>query len=212
MGGQARPAFLGCAFSYRHRGFFVTARHCIGTLAASQIELVLPLADHDSIPLQQIDHHPEADLSLLYAGSIPPDEIAPFEGVDLRARWGDPVQAIGYPEEPEQDQTIPTGRLLAGVVQRTFTYSSPLGYEYRAIETGFGVPAGMSGGPLFSPTSPSRVIGVATENHDSTTYLRSVEEIQENGEVYRERAHHVIRYGLFVELEAMSDWLDGKTV
>lgn len=52
------------------------------------------------------------------------------------------------------------------------------------------------------------IIGLVPENVDSTTYLRSVAEVQDGDKVYSERIHEVIRYGVFVHLDALSAWLD----
>lgn len=124
------------------------------------------------------------------------------------ARWGDEVQALGFPEESTEGEVVPTARLLSGGVQRFFFFESRLGYSYQAGEVGFGAPAGMSGGPVFSPRDLTVVTGLMAENIDSTTYLRSVEEVQENGEVYKNRLHEVIRYGIFVHLPPLRSWLE----
>ena len=46
------------------------------------------------------------------------------------------------------------------------------------------------------------IIGLVPENVDSTTYLRSVAEVQDGDKVYSERIHEVIH------LDALSAWLD----
>jgi hypothetical protein len=161
----------------------------------------LPLIDEDDVSIARIEHHPSADVSPLSAGSIPTSKLEPFAGLGGSNNWGDPIQVLGYPEESSEDGVVPTARLLWGTIQRKFTHTSRLGYRYLAGETSFGAPAGMSGGPVHSPSGLDRVVGVMTENHDSTTYLKSVEEVQADGQIYRERVHEVIRYGLYVSLE-----------
>ena len=80
-------------------------------------------------------------------------------------------------------------------------------YRYKAGELSFGSPAGLSGGPVFPRGEQDRIIGVVTENCDSTTFLRSVAEIQDGGQRYTEKVHEVIRYGIFARLDPLSDWL-----
>ena len=208
---EPEPAFLGTAFAFRHRSFFVTAGHCIGTLDCDAIRIVLPLVDEEDLSISSIRHHASADVSLLSTTSTPSLTLEPFSGIGGADNWGDPIQVLGYPEEASADGVVPTARLLLGTIQRKFTHTSALGYIYRAGETSFGAPAGMSGGPVHSPSSLDRVIGVMAENHDSTTYLKSVEEVQANGQVYRERIHEVIRYGLYVSLSEIADWLEPLT-
>jgi hypothetical protein len=209
---EAGPSFLGTAFAFRHREFFLTASHCVGTLEARELRLVLPLIDEDDITIANIEHHSSADVSLLMAGSIPPSRLEPCVGLGGADNWGDPIQVLGYPEESSEEGVVPTARLLWGTIQRKFTHTSRLGYKYFAGETSFGAPAGISGGPVHSPSGLDHVVGVMTENHDSTTYLKSVEEVQADGQMYRERIHEVIRYGLYVSLAEIADWLDPLTI
>jgi hypothetical protein len=212
LAAQPKPAFLASTFAYRHGGFFLTAHHCIGGLSASEVEVVLPSIDHPNpIPVQRIHAHPAADIAILEAGSPPPSALTPFDGLSALSGWGDEIMAFGYPEESEEGAPLPTARLLTGTVQRRFTFTSRLGYRYKTGESSFGSPAGMSGGPVFSTREVNLLVGVMAENHDSTTYLRSVEEALANGEVYKQYQHEVIRYGIYVDLGELRPWLDALT-
>jgi hypothetical protein len=83
-----------------------------------------------------------------------------------------------------------------------------MGYRYTALELDFACPAGLSGGPVFRPGAPQMVIGLATENFESTTYLDAVEETTHRGETRRTQYQRVLSYGVAVALESVEDWLD----
>lgn len=202
-------AFLGSCFAYESRQHFVTASHCVGTLKPHQVRIVLPLVEQEDLGrVQSITHHPQADLAVLQASSSGAPEIAPFVGVSTRGGWGQPIQALGYPEETEANgTTLPTARLFTGFIQRLMIHASQMEYRYNAGELSFGSPAGLSGGPVFPTSENDRVLGVVTENHDSTTYLRSVAEVQDGDNRYTEKVHEVIRYGIFANLLPIEDWL-----
>jgi S1-C subfamily serine protease len=199
--------FLGSAFAYRSGMTFLTAAHCVGNIAPSQLALSLPLSQLDLLPITSVILHPAADIAVLKTNASDYKELTPFLDTDSPLTWGDTVQALGFPEESEEHGSVPTARLVTGNLQRFYEHTSSMGYVYRACELSFGAPAGLSGGPVFPVRDLSRVVAVVAENHDSTTYLRSVEEVQENGEVYRQHQHEVIRYGVGVWLADVRDWL-----
>jgi hypothetical protein len=173
------------------------------------LRILLPVIDHDGfIQVQAVVRHPEADLAVLRVPQINASEYLPFDNIEASVTWGDTVQALGYPEESEADGPVPTARLLTGTIQRFFTHSARKPHDYSACELSFGAPAGLSGGPVYNPRDSSRVIGVISDNHDSTTYLQAVEEIQESGAVCRQLTHELIRYGIAAHLLPLQEWLD----
>jgi hypothetical protein len=211
LSGDQDPVFLGTCFAYRTKRTFLTVAHCVGRLQALELRVVLPITDHaDFIEVTGLAVHPTADLAVLTVAPIASDELLPFAGREQTLTWGDDAHAVGFPEESEGHGVVPTARYHSGNIQRFFTHRSSLGYVYRAGELSFGAAAGLSGGPVFPPEHLDKVIGVVAENHDSTTYLRSVEEVQEDGQIYRQRLHEVIRYGIFVSLNTkpVAVWLD----
>jgi hypothetical protein len=200
--------FLGSCFAYRTKRHFLAAAHCVHTLTPPDVQIVLPVIDHPSLgSVKTITRHPSADLAVVETPTELTEEIQPFLGVSALFGWGERVLALGYPEETEHDRMIPTARLFTGTIQRELSHSSHMGYEYLAGELSFGSPAGLSGGPVFPSGELDRVLGVVTENQDSTTFLRSVAEIQDGSSTYTEKVHEVIRYGLFVRLDSVKDWL-----
>ena len=203
-----RFAFLGSCFAYTTKRHFLTAAHCVHSLSAHELQLVLPVVDQPSLgPIRTITSHPSADIAVIETDSPLSQDIQPFRGISALFEWGERVLALGYPEETEHSGTLPTARLFTGTIQRELVHQSHMGYRYQGGELSFGSPAGLSGGPVFPAAEPDLALGVVTENHDSTTFLRSVADIQDGNHRYTEKIHEVIRYGIFVRLDAIKDWL-----
>jgi len=121
---------------------------------------------------------------------------------------GQPFNAYGFPEDVFGNDPAPTARFFSGNIQRFMLHRSHLGYEYTAAEMSIGAPAGLSGGPLFTPDAPWLIIGLVTENLRSTTFLRSITEIQDGASVYKESFQEFINYGVALVLQSQSDFLD----
>ena len=83
-----------------------------------------------------------------------------------------------------------------------------MGYEYVAIELGFGAPAGLSGGPLIVTMNQTEVAGIVVENVQASTYVQSLTETREGDKEYVEKLLNTINYGLAVELGSLREWLD----
>jgi hypothetical protein len=101
----------------------------------------------------------------------------------------------------------PTARFFRGFLQRFWTHHSHLGYTYEAAELSFGAPGGPSGGPVILMPQRIHIVGLVAENFESTTYLRSVEEIQDAGSTYKETIHSTISYGVCVQFKPLEQWL-----
>jgi len=205
----SKPAFLGTCFAYGNNSSFLTAAHCVGRLEAAQIGIALPIIDQaDLISVKEVVRHQQADVALLRVDPVLSEELQPFIGLSAIHSWGEQVQALGYAEESSAEEVIPTARWFSGSIQRLYTHHSLMGYAYRAGELSFGAPAGLSGGPIFTVREEDRIVGIVAENHDSTTMLRSVAEVQDGDSRYSEQIHEVIRYGVFVELSSLRRWLE----
>lgn len=207
---HAQPQFAGSCFAFKRPHLWLTAKHCIGQLPAHQLHILLPLKEQwpSLVRVDKLALHPEADLALVRTRELPEGTVLPFDGVSALQDWGESVMALGYPEESTSDGIVPSARLFSGSIQRRVTYDSPLGHRYLSGELSFGAPAGLSGGPVFPTREPHRVVGLVAENRDSSTYLRAVEEVQEDGKLYREHFQEVIRFGVYVELSAYLRWID----
>lgn len=123
--------------------------------------------------------------------------------------FGVEVMSCGFPEDIAIDQSAaPVARVFRGHIQRFMEWRSHLGYEYLAAELSFRCPGGLSGGPLVNPDLPGRVYGLISEDIQTSNILNSIEEVLENGKVYREHYQNFINYGIGVWLSAIADWID----
>jgi S1-C subfamily serine protease len=218
---RAEPehVFLGSCFALRDSTTVLTAAHCIGDLDADELYVKLPgilvvpgigqEAEHvDGVLVREVVRHPDADVALLRLRVVewvvePFWRQLPIHGL------GEDVMAYGYPENVRSGDRSPTARLFKGYVQRVYRHDSHMGFRYTALELDFACPAGLSGGPVFRPGAPQMVLGLATENFESTTYLDAVEETSEDGATTRRTQYQrVLSYGVAVSLESLEDWLD----
>ncbi|SRR6266568_943527 len=199
------PDFLGSCFAFRRQTHFLTAAHCIGTLAPKDLAVSV-LHATGTHAVETIHRHPKADLAILaLRGAVPDSDVfGPFGAVGLGQDFG----AYGFPEDVFGVTAAPTARFFKGHIQRFTRHHSHQGYEYTALEMSIGAPAGLSGGPVFLPHLPWLILGIVTENHRSTTFLQSVQEIQEGSAVYKEVVHEAINYGLALLLRTETDFLD----
>lgn len=203
--------FLGTAFALRRAGCFMSAAHCVGTLAASSIFLLDgSLNQGKRISVTRIVRCPDADLAMLEIEARLAFSATRFHTFAKSSSGaGSDVSAIGYQEESgDQDSIALTRRVFRGSIQRRFFHTSHLGVEYEAIELSFAAPAGLSGGPVYSSSTGIHLIGVVTENFQSTTFLQSVAEIQDKGNTYVEKIHERIQYGICVDLDSYERWVD----
>jgi hypothetical protein len=208
--------FLGSCFALRSSTAVLTAAHCIGELAADEIAVRMPhlvvlggpeQPRPSGITVAEIIRHPDADVALLKL-RIGEWIIEPFWNSLPAHGLGEDLMAYGYPEDLRSDEREPTARLFKGYIQRVYQHTSFLGYRYVAYELDFACPAGLSGGPLFRPGAPQMVLGIATENFESTTYTDAFEEVTREGSIQRTQYQRVIAYGAAVSLEAIGDWLN----
>lgn len=207
---KAVPNFLGSAIAYRDETHFLTAAHCVGQLEPSQLAVSLAPGTTRAVRVQSVIRHPAADVAILVTESSGLSH--PFRNYRRRPEVGEEFVAFGYPENVfGVDAREPTARLFRGHYQRFYRHESYLGYAYEAAELSIPAPAGLSGGPVFLETSMDEVVGIVTENLESTTVLESVEEIQAPGKERREVFRKVITYGVAAVLRDIGDWLDSHT-
>jgi hypothetical protein len=87
-------------------------------------------------------------------------------------------------------------------------HRSHLGYEYDGVELSFASPAGLSGGPVSSALDYSLVMGLVTENIESSKYLSTITEVVEPDRTRSEYIHSRIDYAIAVRLDPLTPWLD----
>jgi hypothetical protein len=206
------PVFLGSCFALRAATAVLTAGHCVGDLPPERLLVRMPRGvarphPPPPFPVSEVIRHPAADVALLRL-AVEQWTCGPFTAVEAPEYLGQDVYAHGFPEDVRTVPGQPTSRIFKGYVQRVFEYSSPFGYEYKAVELDFACPGGLSGGPVFPANRVGVVLGVATENFESTTSLDAIEETTRDGSTVVTRYQRVLSYGVAVELDAIRDWLD----
>ena len=217
---ESRYNFLGTCFSFRHPAYLLTAAHCVGNLNADDC-FVLFLKFSKTIggliaagKVLSIQRHPNADIALLQMPMEGMDRVQPFLGCVDNYALGEDFITYGFPEDISfqniSSVSLPTPRLFRGYFQRFFDHRSHMGFRYIAGELNIPCTAGLSGSPLFRINAPTMLTGIVTENIESATTLRSVEEIQEDGKTVTEIFQKVITYGICLMLHDVRDWLDNS--
>jgi trypsin-like peptidase len=213
---QEDLSFLGTCFAFRHPHYLLTAAHCVGELTETGLAVASP-ADIEGSSLlvnrvqvsQSIIKHPTADVAIVTVAEANADPAEAFWDCVSNYSLGEDFFAFGFPENVFGEHSRqPTPRLFKGYFQRFMEYQSYIGYKYKAGELNIPCPGGLSGGPLFRPGAPVMLTGLVTENHESTTFLHSVEEVLKDGNVIREHYQNVINYGVCLMLDSVKDWLD----
>jgi hypothetical protein len=97
-------------------------------------------------------------------------------------------------------------------VQRLTEFQSPEGYEYEALELNIACPRGPSGGPVFDPERPDRVLGLVTTNRESYTLATRETRDERKGseafEVHVTEERAIINYDIALHLDASMDWFN----
>jgi S1-C subfamily serine protease len=200
---------LGSSFVFRYSHRLLTAAHCVGKARPAELRLLIYATGKQIYPVKRIHVHPKADVAVLEIEGVDETTIGwPVYSLFDDRGFGTEVMSCGFPEDVALGQRAPTGRVFRGHVQRFMDWRSHLGYEYSAAELSFRCPGGLSGGPLVNPEFPGRLYGVITEDIQTSNILNSIEEVHEDGKVYREHYQNFINYGIAVWLPAIADWLD----
>jgi hypothetical protein len=206
-----RTSVTGTCFLFRHDYVAITASHCVPNNDISLL-LVFPRT-HRIIPVVSVSKHPDADVAVLQGEPSATDtQVSHPDNAfwDCVANWGlgEEFLAYGFPEETNpQGAATAQPRLFVGHYQRFFPFESPSGFHYLAGEMSVPAPGGLSGGPLFRRGAPQMITGIVTTNHDSYTISDSVEEVENNGRVYRAESRRIISYGIALMLNTVKPWL-----
>lgn len=205
--GSDLPIFLGSCFAFRDRKTFLTAAHCIGERDASKLIVQNPLNNANS-RVDSVAIHSAADLAVI---RLQPDNnvmpVAPCTEIMKIKGIGGEYYAYGYPEDSiGPNAGAPVARIFRGYGQRVFLHRSHMHYNYLALELNFPCPGGLSGGPLFKPKT-FQLIGLITENIETTTSLHEEEVTLEGGTRVINHYRRVINYGLGLLLHDYENWL-----
>jgi hypothetical protein len=201
--------FLGSCFCVRDSTAALTAAHCLGELSSERLTVQFPrgLGGDRYVAVSQVIRHSRADAALLRL-ALDEWEIEPFQGIGHNRGLGSDVVAYGFPENVLSAGREPTERLFRGHIQRQFWHESFLGFAYDALELSFACPAGLSGGPIFDARLAPGVVGVATENFESTTFIDAFEDTTRGGDTTRKELHKIVSYGVAVDGAHLVPWID----
>lgn len=206
---RSSSAFLGSCFIFRDVNTLLTAAHCVDDYTSQDIQLAIHVLGNRLFNVLDVQRHPTADLAVLKVQGVDERSVGfPKYALFDDRGYGAEVEACGFPEDITIDSSAPTARVFRGHVQRFVEWKSHMGYRYLAAELSFRCPGGLSGGPLYNPGYTSRTYGLITENIRTSNQLDTIEEIQEDGKVYREHHESVIYYGMAIWLPAVETWLD----
>lgn len=203
--------FLGTCFAFPSPIHFLTAAHCVVGQEVSSLRVDATFGGmFQKAPVEWISSHPEADLALLSISQSPWASATPFTGVHADPLLGEPFYAFGFPLDVfSVDPNKETERLFRGHIQRLFYYSSPHNRKwYQALELNIPCPRGLSGGPVFVTEGDFEVMGVVTENLQSTSYCVEEEIVTHGGVTERIINKEIINYGVALQLGPYVDWIN----
>lgn len=202
--------FLGTCFCFRRSDAILTAAHLVIGRTRESLAVAPAVVgwDVDSLPVEEIDIHPTADVALLRIRPGGLSGFYAFHWYGTLLGWGQEVQAFEFPEDTHGDSVAPTPRMFVGTIQRELSYSDGRG-KYHGVELSFPSPQGLSGGPICSTRDQTQVIGLMAANQDALTYRGGFEKLDASGRwIPTER--DVIRYGIAVSLSEIGPWLDER--
>ena len=204
--------FLGTCCAFRQTNIFLTARHCIGDDDTRLFVATAGQAPCDPLlAVTSVDHPENADLAVLKLDEGAwPAGVEPFvELLPEPSALATEFMAYGFPEDAPalNSKPGPVPRVFRGHVQRVLYFERPP-YRYQAIEMSVPSPAGLSGGALFCTGNHSRMLGIAAENVNSTSYVGRFEETTADGVTTRQIERDHVQYGIAVDLHRLTPWLD----
>lgn len=199
--------YTGTCALYVRPNVAVTAGHCVRADGVQYA--VAARTAPDAWIASGVYRHPKADVAVLVGRNEDVsmnDSIRLYSDVDRTMSEGRDFIAYGYPAE-EGSGAVP--RYFKGHFQRYFGYPDPRGRVYFAGEMSIPAPAGLSGGPVSAPSTPDKLIGIVTTNHDSYLVEDSYVQEERDGRISRGEIRRVVSYGIAAMLvhEEFSTWL-----
>jgi hypothetical protein len=200
--------FLGTCFLFRNASTVLTAAHCVRN-PPLELKVHFPFAPNGpSHSVGDVQIHPEADVARLALIEPMEHHHVPYYSGPIQPHFqGQPLIALGFPEQSTAAGPGQTMRVFSGTLQRWCLFENTGGAPFRALETSFASPSGLSGGPVVTTGHEFSVAGVMCNNLESRTETVLIDEHEENGVLHREVVWRLIEYGIAVDLWAVADWL-----
>jgi hypothetical protein len=203
--GRWAAEVTGSAFSILTPRHFATAAHCVGHVDVESLSIFTLATQPQAV--DTVYRHPNADLAVVELST--PSGCEAMGVSHFAVAPGEEFRAVGYPVDVVSPEAEFNGRIVAGHHQRIIReYISFNGFRYQACEMSVPPPAGLSGGPIFRPSDPSDAVGLVAERLDSSTELRTIEEVREPGHSRTIETQRIVSFGIGVLLEPVVDWLD----
>ncbi len=214
---------FGTGFFIDNKGTFLTCRHVIESLnkylkANPDYKAGLGVKPYDlpmdelikGFEISEVEYAENNDVAIGYAkykthaSILPPSEPA----MPLLE-----IIAMGYPDTAlvkKDDFMWVNLRVLKGIVQRNIRsneidFFSP---HTEALELSFQVPACMSGAALVKRVDKRyrEIIGICIGAYQTEQTVSMIEEIEENGKIFRERRVCIERFGFALDIKGILGW------
>jgi len=202
-----KDVFLGTAFCYKSSRFLLSSSHVIPD-NPRLIAVTFPYTGKILVPTKMA-RHDNSDVVALsctegHVNNRDVEGIECFQSITKDLKLADDFITYGYPEDISMDKKpTPTPRVFKGYFQRFFTYSSSRG-KYPAIELNIPCPKGLSGSPIMVYGNVSSIVGIVSENVETSSELHEEEKDASEKFIYRK----VINYGVAVRLSDVEEWIE----
>ncbi len=203
------PRFAGSSFRLWADSFYFTAAHCLDGLNEDHVH-VFNCTQHNYFETRKIYRHASADLAIIEIGGDIPKVFEKFKLAPNQAYFGTNTRCFGLLDDwlEDREQKKAPGRVIAGIVQRTFTHKDHL-YTSLAFEYSEPIPLGTSGGPAFRSECDDTVIGMAIGTINSSIDVFQSVEYEDDKIKYREKISEITRYGVILRLAEYREWIEG---
>ncbi len=210
--------FFGTAFFIGSRGIFMTARHVIdaGNSAVQEKSGFLGVCrrnsqSNQSVAIRIINSEAADPPYDICVGTVGEHVQSDIQLANITVNVWREVASFGFPSTAQNrsnNEFWMYGRGFRGYVHREISKGQIPGPPHpNAFETSFSMAQGLSGAPLFISIPPKIIaigICVGINRGESTEYI--FEEIQDNGNIFKEQRIKVEEYGIAHDLRPLLNW------
>lgn len=209
----------GTAFLINDWGIFLTAAHVIDDAAkyASTHGLEMGIcgksdggAGDGSVVARILKHEAAPQPYDVAIGVAPYSTLGPLKLRDRDVAPWQEIATLGYPLSSsirDQDDAFwMSMKVHRGyVVRTTLPRDMTIGVHPNGIELSFLLSPGMSGSPIFTLPDET-IIGVGVGSFESEETVACVEEVDEDGRVFKERRIKIEQFGFAHDLRGLLGW------